>query len=45
MKPLKKKLSSTEWLRKKMKRYNYGKYLKTSVFERRKQKNIHGNKN
>lgn len=44
MKPLKKKMSATEFMRHTLKRFNYGKFLKTTVFERRKQKNINENK-
>lgn len=40
MKPLKKKLTATEWMRRTMKKFNYGKFIKTTLIERRKQKNI-----
>jgi len=41
MKPLKKKLTTTEYLILQMKeKYNYMKFLRSSAFERRKQKNI-----
>jgi len=40
MKPLKRKLSRTEWSRNLEIRYNYKKFLKITVSERRKQLNI-----
>jgi hypothetical protein len=43
MKPLKKKLSDTDWLKNLMKRWNYNKFVKKTLNERRKQLNIHFN--
>jgi hypothetical protein len=36
----KKKLDSTEWYKNIMKKVNYNKFIKSTVLERRKQKNI-----
>jgi hypothetical protein len=44
MKPLKKKMTSTEWARNIESRVNYKKFLKKTVLERRKQININGDK-
>ena len=44
MKSLKKKLTATEFMRQTMKRFNYGKFIKTTLIERRKQKNINKDK-
>jgi len=42
MKPhRKKKMDSKEWFRNLMKKVNYGKFLRKTVFESRKQRNIH----
>ena len=40
MKPLKTKLTTTEWMINTMKRFNYGKFVKTTLIERRKQRNL-----
>ena len=44
MKPLKYKLTSTEFSKQTDKRSNYKKFIKTHLIQRRKQLNIHGDK-
>lgn len=40
MKSLKKKMTTTEWMINVLKKVDYGKFMKSTVIERRKQKNI-----
>jgi hypothetical protein len=44
MKPLKHKLTSTEFSKQTDKRSNYKKFIKTTLIQRRKQLNINGDK-
>jgi len=41
MKPLKKKMTASEWYRNIMKKVNYKKFIRSTMLEKWKQKNIH----